>query len=82
MRNFLNIDYIMRKTERSLLELGEEYRDIIDNILDVIVKINANGKFIYLSPQVYEMFGFRPEELIGLSMYKFIHPEDLSDLKK
>ncbi len=72
----------MRKTVQSLIKLGERYKDIIDNILDVIVEVNIKGEFIYLSPQVYDVFGFRPEELIGLRTYQFIHPEDLSFFKK
>ena len=69
---------MIRETEQSLIELGEKYNYIIDKILDVIIEVDAKGKFVYLSPQVYGMFGFRPEELIGLSVYKMIHPDDLS----
>ncbi len=68
----------MRKTEQSLIELVKRQRDIIDYILDVIVEVNVKGKFVHLSPQVCDMVGFRPEELIGLSVYQFVHPEDLS----
>ena len=68
----------MRKTEQSLIELVKRHKHIIDYILDVIVEVNAKGKFIHLSPQIGDMIGFRPEELIGLSVYQFVHPEDLS----
>ena len=71
-----------RKAENQLAEEAERYRDIITNILDVIIEVDAKGKFIYLSPQVYDIFGFQPEELIGSMVNKFIHPEDLSRFKK
>lgn len=72
----------MKQKEELLIDLGRRYRDIINNILDVIVEVDAKGKFIYLSPQVYDMFVSQPEELIGLRAHKFIHPEDLSRFKK
>ena len=72
----------MRKTKKTLVEGVERYKDIINNILDLIVEVGAKGKFIFLSPQVYDIFGFRPEELIGLRVYEFIHREYLSYFKE
>jgi PAS domain S-box-containing protein len=55
----------------------EQYRYLINNILDVIVEIDSDGTIIYCSPQTFKFFGFQPEELIGLNVFNFIHPEDL-----
>jgi len=55
----------------------EQYRYLINNILDVILEIDSDGTFIYCSPQTFKLFGFQPEELIGLNAFNFIHPEDL-----
>ncbi len=55
----------------------EHYRYLINNILDIIVEINSDGTIIYCSPQTFKLFGFQPEELIGLNVFNFIHPEDL-----
>jgi PAS domain S-box-containing protein len=55
----------------------EQYRYLINNILDVIVEIGSDGTIIYCSPQTFKLFGFQPEELIGLNVFNFIHPEDL-----
>ena len=68
--------------KQSLKELEERNRYIINNILDVIVEVNTKGKFIYFSPQVYDLFGFRSKELTGLNSYNFIHPEDLSHFRE
>lgn len=35
-----------------------------------------------MSPQVYEIFGYKSEEIIGLNGFNFIHPEDISNLAK
>ncbi|GAG89207.1 unnamed protein product [marine sediment metagenome] len=33
-----------------------------------------------MSPQAYDILGYKPEEVIGLNGFKFIHPEDLPKL--
>jgi PAS domain S-box-containing protein len=60
----------------------EQYRYLINNILDVIVEIGSDGTIIYCSPQTFKLFGFQPEELIGLNVFNFLHPEDLPKIIK
>ncbi len=55
----------------------EQYRYLVNNILDVIVEIGSDGTIIYCSPQTFKLFGYQPEELIGLNVFNFFHPEDL-----
>ena len=57
--------------------ISEQYRYLINNILDVIFEIDSDGTFIYCNPQTLKLFGYQPEELIGLNAFSFIHPEDL-----
>lgn len=59
-----------------------QYRFLINNILDVIVEIDSDGTFIYCSPQTLKLFGYQPEELIGLNAFNFIHQEDLPKIIK
>jgi len=58
------------------------YQCLIDNILDVIAELDLGGTFTYVSPQVYGIFGYYPEEIIGVKFLKFIHPNDMSILKE
>ena len=53
------------------------FHQIVNNVLDIIVEIDLNGTFTYVSPQVYDILGYYPDEVIGLNGFKFIHPEDL-----
>ncbi|TFG15376.1 MAG: PAS domain S-box protein [Promethearchaeota archaeon] len=68
--------------EQKLKESEEKYRNLINNISDLIVELDLDGNFSYLSPQCYNIFGFYPENLIGKNAYTFLHPEDLQLLKK
>ena len=54
------------------------FRSFIENGLDIITVLDANGSFIYQSPSVERMLGYLPEELIGKSAFEYIHPEDRS----
>ena len=52
------------------------------NIGDVIVFIDKDGINRYKSTNVEKWFGWKPEEVVGLSAFELIHPEDLDDTQK
>ncbi|MFX1256625.1 MAG: PAS domain S-box protein [Promethearchaeota archaeon] len=60
----------------------EKYQFLINNILETIAEIDLTSKIIYISPQVYDAFGYKIDELIGLKALNFIHPEDISRIKE
>ena len=60
----------------------ELFEKVINNLLDVTVEVNSEGIFTYLSPQCFDIFGYRPEELIGSNAFDDIHPDDLSMIRK
>ena len=50
---------------------------IVENSMDLIAGYGMKGEILYVSPLVRAMLGYEPEELIGCSMYDYIHPHDL-----
>ncbi len=67
--------------EQKLKKSEEKYRNIINNISDIIVELDLELNFTYISPKCYDIFGFKPENLIGQNVYKFVYPEDIKKLK-
>ena len=67
----------MSENESLLKESVEKYQILIENIIDVITEIDLNGIFTYISPRVYDMFGYLPEEVIGDKFFSYIHPDDM-----
>ena len=59
----------------------DRYEFLINNIQDVIVELDLRLSITYINPKIYNISGYRPEELIGKNMYEFIHPEDRQHLK-
>ncbi|MFX0143139.1 MAG: PAS domain S-box protein [Candidatus Hodarchaeota archaeon] len=60
-----------------LKESEEKYQFLINNILDVIAETDLDGIFSYISPRVYDIFGYIPEEIIGKRFFSYIHPDDM-----
>ena len=60
----------------ALAESEARYRIIAENATDIVSRTAANGRLVYLSPSLKEMLGYEPEELVGRSMFSFLHPDD------
>jgi PAS domain S-box-containing protein len=71
-----------KKIEQKLIKSEEKYRSITNNITDVIAELDLEGTFKYISPQSYDVVGYRPEELIGTINSDYVHPDDLAYLTK
>ena len=66
-----------RQSEECLRESEQRYRDLVENINDVIYATDEKGVMTYISPAVESALGYRPSEMIGQSYAEFIHDEDL-----
>jgi PAS domain S-box-containing protein len=66
------------KTYRLVRESEERFRALIQNSSDVISILDEQGRFIYNTPSVENLFGYPTEDLIGKSPFNFIHSEDLA----
>ncbi|UCC20489.1 MAG: PAS domain S-box protein, partial [Promethearchaeota archaeon] len=64
------------KAEQELKESEEKYRNLIKNINDLLIEVDLNRNITYVSPQVKEILGYEPEEIIGLSAFEFIHSDE------
>ncbi|KAA0958636.1 diguanylate cyclase domain-containing protein [Planococcus kocurii] len=62
-----------------LYEAGEEnFRIIAENVHDVIILMDQDKQYLYMSPSCENIFGFRAEGIIGKKPFYNVHPEDTS----
>jgi PAS domain S-box-containing protein len=70
-------------SEKEALRKSEaEYRNLVDNLNDIIFKIDAEGKLTYVSEPVTSVLGYEPQELVDRHFASFIHPEDVGQFSK
>ena len=69
-----------RRVEQALRASEEKYRDLVENINDIIYAVDESGVITYISPVVEPLSGYRPSELIGRSFTELIHPEEMPHL--
>ncbi|TGC09156.1 PAS domain S-box protein [Methanolobus halotolerans] len=67
-----------KKAEEALRENETKLNAMIANIADVIAISDEGGINIYKSPNIEKWFGWRPEEIVGVSTWANIHPDDLA----
>jgi PAS domain S-box-containing protein len=67
-----------KRTEEALRRSEERFRSLIENALDIITILDADGIIYYESPSVEKVLGYRTSELIGQNFFDYIHPDDLA----
>lgn len=66
-----------KQTEDALRESENRFRALIENNVDAITLLDANGIALYDSPAAPGMLGYTPEDWIGQDVFALIHPDDL-----
>ncbi len=64
------------RTERLLSDSEADYRLLAENARDVIMRLDASLRRVYVSPASRAVLGYEPEELIGRSPKEIVHPDD------
>ena len=66
---------------RRLRESERQYRILADYSRDLVVRIAADGRRLYVSPSATDMLGWDPGEFAGPRM-DLVHPDDITPLTR
>jgi PAS domain S-box-containing protein len=84
LRNRIKELEIELKEERLAAKFDREDKKLcnflVDNIPDIIFRLNAFGKIVYVNNAV-KTYGYEPETLIGRDILDFVHPDDVDKVK-
>jgi len=72
------IDVTERVEAERVIQISEaRFRTLTEQSNDFTAIIDDEGRFQYVSSSYCRILGYKPEELIGTSMFGLIHPDDL-----
>ena len=71
-----------RQAEEALRESEERFRAIIRQATAGIVRKDAEGKLIYVNQAFCNMLGYTEAELLGKTMWDFMHEDDIAENKR
>ncbi|MDZ8085947.1 MAG: PAS domain S-box protein [Nostoc sp. DedQUE12b] len=60
----------------ALAESEAKYRQLVENISDLIFSMSVQGLFTYVSPQYKNVLGWEPSDLLGQTFAPLLHPDD------
>jgi len=67
----------IRKAEEALRESQERYKNLVENVDELIWEIDTHGIISYVSTKVQDITGYEPREIIGTSFFDFLRKEAL-----
>jgi PAS domain S-box-containing protein len=76
-------DITARKgTEEALKDSEEKFRSIVETTNEWIWAIDLAGKHTYTNPAIEHILGYTVEEVLGVDVFEFLHPEDRKEFEK
>lgn len=63
-------------TQGSVEAPDEDYRLLVENQTDLVVKVDPEGRFLFVSPSYCRAFGRTKDELLGRSFMPLVHEDD------
>lgn len=70
-----------KQTEAVQLDMLKEYFGILQELPDIVYKIDPEGHFTYVNKSV-RILGYEPEELIGKHFSMIVHPDDAKSFSR
>jgi PAS domain S-box-containing protein len=66
---------VRKKIERSLAESQKRFQDLIETLGEFIWEMDSQGRYTYCSPQMEQLWGIKPESMIGKTPFDVMPPE-------
>ncbi|MDH3673930.1 MAG: PAS domain-containing protein, partial [Anaerolineae bacterium] len=68
--------------EEVLWKTARRFQTLIENSSDIVVILDAEGTFRYVSRSAKKILGYDPADLVGTSFYEITHSDDASTISE
>jgi PAS domain S-box-containing protein len=70
------VDHVFHDMAETLADLARRERAVVDNAVDVICSVDANGRFLSVNQASFKAWGYEPDELVGQKISNLVIDED------
>ncbi|UTD25894.1 ATP-binding protein [Bradyrhizobium sp. WD16] len=70
----------LETARKKLAESEARYRSLVENINEVIISLDTEGRVTYASPVLQNSYGLAPEQIVGQKLTQLIHSDDRAAL--
>jgi PAS domain S-box-containing protein len=65
---------IRKQAEEALRESEDRYREVVENVADIIYTLDGEGKFVFVNKSLERFFGYRLDDILNRNFRDFITP--------
>ncbi len=65
-----------KRAEKKLRENEKRYRQLVENIAELVWEVDTEGVYTYISPRALDVYGLKPEKIIGKMPFDLMPAEE------
>ncbi|QWV98934.1 PAS domain S-box protein [Geomonas nitrogeniifigens] len=69
-----------KQVEGALRESEKRFKALVEVTSDLVWEVDANGVYTYVSPKVFDLLGYTPEEVVGKTPFDLMPPHEADRL--
>jgi PAS domain S-box-containing protein len=63
-----------KRGEEALRRSEQRFRSLVETTSDWVWEVDENGVYTYVSPRIYDLLGYQPEEVLGKTPFDLMPP--------